>query len=97
MNLLFVYILKKFFHMGLSTPFRKALTSGMPEPDAAGEMMNMVKEQRKARRALKAMYSRLLIFQLSLLFSCMAAKQGPAGGTVCVLLSQGRLDAGVPA
>jgi hypothetical protein len=33
-----VRILKKFLKMGLSTPLRKAFTSGMPEPEAAGEM-----------------------------------------------------------
>ncbi len=53
-----VLIVKKFLNMGLSTPFKYAFTSGMPLPDAAGDMTHITKQHDHASSALKPAYCR---------------------------------------
>ena len=60
-----VLIVKKFLKIGLSTPFRYAFTSGIPDPEAAGEIRNSDKLQENASRRLKPMYWKNLGIQAS--------------------------------
>jgi hypothetical protein len=48
-----VLMVKKFLNTGLSTPLRYALTSGMPEPAAAGDIRNSDRLAPKASSKLK--------------------------------------------
>lgn len=70
-----VFSVKKFLKMGLSTPLRNALTSGMPDPDAAGEITKSEKLARNASSRLKAVYCTNFNFQ-STSVCCVLGERG---------------------